>query len=77
MTCWDLRKLVAYWYDDSMNDDHANQAFGHDRGGRVAHRLAADHPQRVQTVAVLDMSPTLKMFERIDMAFALAYYHWS
>ena len=49
---------------------------GHDRGGRVAHRLAADHPQRVQTVAVLDISPTLKMFERTDMAFALAYYHW-
>ena len=66
---------MTYWYNDSMNDDHANQAFG--RGGRVAHRLAADHPQRVQTVAVLDISPTLKMFERTDMAFALAYYHWS
>ena len=60
-----------------MNDDHANQAFGHDRGGRVAHRLAADHPQRVQMVAVLDISSTLKMFERTDMAFALAYYHGS
>lgn len=49
---------------------------GHDRGGRVAHRLAADHPDRVHTVAVLDISPTLKMFERTDMAFARAYYHW-
>ncbi|WP_171016119.1 alpha/beta hydrolase [Ramlibacter sp. 2FC] len=49
---------------------------GHDRGGRVAHRLAADHPQRVHTLAVLDISPTLKMFERTDMAFARAYYHW-
>ena len=49
---------------------------GHDRGARVAHRLAADHPQRVHTLAVLDISPTLKMFERTDMAFAKAYYHW-
>jgi len=49
---------------------------GHDRGGRVAHRLAADHAERVQTLAVLDISPTLKMFERTDMAFAKAYYHW-
>ena len=49
---------------------------GHDRGGRVSHRLAADHPQHVHTLSVLDISPTLKMFERTDMAFARAYYHW-
>ena len=49
---------------------------GHDRGGRVAHRLAADHPQRVHTLTVLDISPTLKMFESTNLAFARAYYHW-
>jgi haloacetate dehalogenase len=49
---------------------------GHDRGGRVSHRLAADHPERVQTLTVLDISPTLRMFESTDMAFAKAYYHW-
>lgn len=49
---------------------------GHDRGGRVAHRLAVDHPQAVERVAVLDISPTLAMYERTTMAFALAYYHW-
>lgn len=49
---------------------------GHDRGGRVAHRLAADHPRRVHTLAVLDISPTLKMFESTNLAFATAYYHW-
>ena len=49
---------------------------GHDRGGRVAHRLAADHAEQVQTLAVLDISPTLKVFERTDMALAKAYYHW-
>lgn len=49
---------------------------GHDRGARVSHRLALDHVDRVQTLSVLDISPTLKMFERTDMAFAKAYYHW-
>lgn len=49
---------------------------GHDRGGRVAHRLAADHPDAVARVAVLDISPTLAMYERTDMAFARAYWHW-
>jgi haloacetate dehalogenase len=49
---------------------------GHDRGGRVAHRLALDHPQAVERLAVLDIVPTLVHFERADMAFALGYYHW-
>ena len=49
---------------------------GHDRGGRVAHRLAIDHPERVEKLAVLDIVPTIEHFERTDMAFALGYYHW-
>jgi haloacetate dehalogenase len=49
---------------------------GHDRGARVAHRLARDHGRRVKTLAVLDISPTLKMYERTSQAFATAYYHW-
>ncbi|MER3483367.1 MAG: alpha/beta hydrolase [Meiothermus sp.] len=49
---------------------------GHDRGGRVAHRMALDFPQGVRKLAVLDISPTLKMYEGTDMAFATAYYHW-
>ncbi len=49
---------------------------GHDRGGRVAHRLAMDHPQAVEKLSVLDISPTLAMYERTDMAFARAYWHW-
>jgi len=49
---------------------------GHDRGGRVAHRLAADHPDRVRKLAVLDISPTLAMYEQTDMDFARAYWHW-
>ena len=49
---------------------------GHDRGGRVAHRLAVDHPGAVEKVAVLDIAPTLAMYEKTDRAFATAYYHW-
>jgi haloacetate dehalogenase len=48
----------------------------HDRGARVAHRLALDHPDRVQRLAVLDIVPTIEHFERADMQFALGYYHW-
>ena len=49
---------------------------GHDRGGRVGHRLARDFAKRVRTLTVLDISPTLKMYQSTDMAFARAYYHW-
>ena len=49
---------------------------GHDRGGRVGHRLARDHGKRVRTLAVLDISPTLKMYQSTNMQFARAYYHW-
>jgi len=49
---------------------------GHDRGARVAHRLARDHGSRVRTLTVLDISPTLRMYQSTDKAFATAYYHW-
>lgn len=49
---------------------------GHDRGGRVSHRLVLDHPQAVQQVAVLDIIPTLTLFETFNQAVATAYYHW-
>jgi len=49
---------------------------GHDRGGRVAHRLALDHPQAVARLAVIDIAPTLDMYAATDMRFARAYYHW-
>ncbi|HEX9396256.1 MAG TPA: alpha/beta hydrolase [Burkholderiales bacterium] len=49
---------------------------GHDRGGRVGHRLARDHGARVRSLTIMDISPTLKMYQSTDMAFARAYYHW-
>ena len=48
----------------------------HDRGARVAHRLALDHPAAVAKLCVMDIIPTLAHFERTDMDFALGYYHW-
>ncbi|EJL01628.1 haloacetate dehalogenase H-1 [Pseudomonas fluorescens Q2-87] len=48
----------------------------HDRGARVAHRLALDHPHAVQRMALLDIAPTLAMYAQTDEAFARAYWHW-
>ncbi|MCZ0735705.1 alpha/beta fold hydrolase [Phreatobacter sp. AB_2022a] len=49
---------------------------GHDRGGRVAHRLALDHAERVTKIAVLDIAPTREMYRNTTEAFARAYWHW-
>lgn len=48
----------------------------HDRGARVAHRLAFDHPQAVQRLMLLDIAPTLAMYQNTSEAFARAYWHW-
>jgi haloacetate dehalogenase len=48
----------------------------HDRGARVAHRLALDHPDCVQRMVLLDIAPTLSMYEQTNEAFARAYWHW-
>jgi haloacetate dehalogenase len=49
---------------------------GHDRGGRVAHRLLLDYPDRVIRAAVLDIIPTPEVFKRLNKLVATAYYHW-
>ena len=48
----------------------------HDRGARVAHRLAMDHPEAVRRLVLLDVAPTLAMYEQTSQAFARAYWHW-
>jgi haloacetate dehalogenase len=58
---------------------HGFDRFGvlaHDRGARVAHRLAADHPAAVERMLLLDIAPTLSMYENTSDAFARAYWHW-
>jgi haloacetate dehalogenase len=49
---------------------------GHDRGGRVAHRMALDHPDRVRKVAVLDIVPTRTIYHSVGKSMATDYYHW-
>lgn len=49
---------------------------GHDRGGRVGHKLCVDYPDRVKKAIFLDICPTLAMFEATDFEFASAYFHW-
>ncbi|NDY93124.1 alpha/beta fold hydrolase [Ideonella livida] len=48
----------------------------HDRGARVAHRLAQDHPRAVRRLALLDIAPTLAMYRQTTETFARAYWHW-
>ncbi len=58
---------------------HGFARFGvlaHDRGARVAHRLAADHPDAVSRLLLLDIAPTLAMYRDTSEAFAHAYWHW-
>jgi haloacetate dehalogenase len=50
---------------------------GHDRGGRVAYRMALDHPERVERLAVLDVIPTAEAFARADARLALGFWPWS
>lgn len=66
---WDAATVMRHLGHD------AYAVVGHDRGGRVAHRLALDDAA-VERVAVLDIAPTLHMYERTDMAFAKAYFWW-
>ncbi|MCE2916375.1 MAG: alpha/beta hydrolase [Rubrivivax sp.] len=52
------------------------RVMAHDRGARVAHRLAMDHAERVERLVLLDIAPTLAMYEQTTMTFASAYFHW-
>jgi haloacetate dehalogenase len=54
----------------------STQIAAHDRGARIAHRMALDHPARVERLAILDIIPTIEHFEQTDMRFAMRYYHW-
>ena len=49
---------------------------GHDRGGRVGYRMALDHPERVAKLAVLDIIPTIEMWDRMGRPEGVATYHW-
>ena len=67
----DALALMAHLGHDSFD------VAGHDRGGRVAYRLALDAPQAVRRLTVLDIVPTAEVWARADSRFALGYWHWS
>lgn len=50
---------------------------GHDRGGRVAYRMALDHPQSVTALGVLDIVPTAEVWDKFTVQRAMGYYHWT
>lgn len=66
----DVRGLASHLGFDRL------AVVGHDRGARVAHRWALDHPEDVERLALLDIIPTRETFRRPDVATALGYWHW-
>ncbi|MFL9815075.1 alpha/beta hydrolase [Stutzerimonas sp. VN223-3] len=59
----------------ALGFDHFD-IIAHDRGARVSHRLAMDHPAAVRRLILLDIAPTLAMYSQTDETFARAYWHW-
>ena len=73
------KRAMAQTMIDAMEQlGHVHFALaGHDRGGRVAYRLALDHPGRLSRLAVLDILPTYDYWERMNRLYALKIYHWT
>lgn len=71
------REMALDAVEVMRNLGHARfQVLAHDRGARVAHRLALDHPDAVERMLLLDIAPTLAMYRNTTEAFARAYWHW-
>jgi len=72
------KKVMAGDQNALMNKLGFDQFYvlGHDRGARVAHRMAVDYPQNVLKLMLLDISPTLTMYSQTTMSFAKGYWHW-
>lgn len=66
----DMAGLMAFLGYDAF------AILAHDRGARVAHRLALDHPTAVTAMILLDIAPTREMYRNTDAIFATAYWHW-
>jgi len=76
---------LAYSKQEMARDTHglmqelgfaSYSIIAHDRGARLAHRMALQYPEAVERLCVMDIAPTLHHFEHADMAFAMGYYHW-
>ena len=74
---YDKKTMARDMHDVMVGLGHETYSVvGHDRGGRVAHRLALDQPQAVTRLCVLDIVPTHTVFARTDRHLAAAYWHW-
>ncbi|MGI9533783.1 MAG: alpha/beta fold hydrolase [Thermodesulfobacteriota bacterium] len=67
------KDIVEVMEELGFNDFYAA---GHDRGGRVLHRMCLDYPEIVKKACVMDIAPTYHMFTTADKEFATGYYHW-
>ncbi|MFD1933554.1 MULTISPECIES: alpha/beta fold hydrolase [Nonomuraea] len=79
-TGFDKRTMAADVRELARQLGHERVALvGHDRGGRVAHRYALDHPDEVERLVVMDIIPTREMWRRFDMisGVALGTWHWT
>jgi haloacetate dehalogenase len=74
---YDKKTMARDMHEVMLSLGHKTYAvIGHDRGGRVAHRLALDHPDVVTRLCILDVVPTHTVFMRTDRHLAAAYWHW-
>jgi haloacetate dehalogenase len=74
---YDKKTMARDMHEAMLALGHASYALvGHDRGARVAHRLALDYPDAVTRLCVLDIVPTHTVFARTDRHLAAAYWHW-
>ncbi|CAO1638295.1 unnamed protein product [Sympodiomycopsis kandeliae] len=70
------RDIVQVCQKCNVRDDEKIFIVAHDRGARVAHRLALDYPEKVEKMILLDIAPTLNMYTSADHRFASDYWHW-
>lgn len=72
------KRAMAQDMVEVMSSFGYNEFFvaGHDRGARVTHRMALDHPEKIKKACVMDIVPTYHMFKTTDQHFATGYYHW-
>ena len=74
---YDKRSMAKVMIEAMENLGHSHFGLaGHDRGGRVAYRLALDHPERVERMATLDIVPTYDMWHGMDRNMAMKVWHW-
>jgi haloacetate dehalogenase len=77
-TPYDKRSMAKAMVESMHSLGHDKFAVvGHDRGGRVAYRLALDHPERVTKISTLDIVPTWEMWTGINRARAMKIFHWT